>query len=196
MTSSKDELEFCVPFLGARKYLQGPSILEAVQEIHGHVECYDFRVRKTLINNRLILSSTSRDHINSDAVYNWKRGSDSGCYFIYSHPFIEPEVRVDFNEDAITDLATFGTNCITLDSPINFGLPTKVVSLNKFLLSKVWPIEREGRWVFVRMHVSEHLSPDSPLTISILRKIASQFIVRSAIHSNQRYIGTVDFVWR
>jgi hypothetical protein len=196
LTSQDNELEVFVPFLGSRTYLQGPSVLETIQQIFETFDSYSFKVRSTLSTNTLILSLVPRRSVLAAAEYHWIHGGHSRTCYIYSGSPIEPEMRSEFDENSITDFAVIDGDSVTLNTSVNFQLPTTIVSLNKYLLKKVWPISGAGRWVFIGLNITTPPIPDLLLTVKITSIIKSQFLVRSAAYSGRCNIGTVDFLWR
>ncbi|WP_141400486.1 hypothetical protein [Magnetospirillum sp. 15-1] len=195
MTTSPDT-PLVVPFLGARGYLQGPSMLEAIQGHRGIEPQFTFKVRSRFTTNRLDLCATPRDGVTPGAEYHWRNPTNSGCLLVYPGPALDPEQRAPFDETLITGPASIDGERISVDRQPPFGLPTVVVSLNKHLLHQIWPITQPGRWVFMALDMETTPDPAQTLSVVAEKRIASSLLARSSIHSGQRRIGTVDFIWR
>jgi len=185
-----------VPFLGARSYLQGPSILESIQKYHGPSSNFIFKVRAQFTSNTIDVTTMHRNGAMPGAEYHWRKDKSEGCLYIYPNVANDNEKRIEFNESLITNKSIIKNEAVSLMIDPKLGLATQIVSLNKHLLLNTWPMIKPGRWVFMAMQMREDHNSDKILSVAIEKKVPASLMARSLIRSGERNIGTLDFVWR
>jgi hypothetical protein len=183
-----------LPFLGSRTYLQGTTILDGLLPLVPANASLVVNFPQLLFTDRLIVRSEQDSASPACVVLKWRRGDERGAFLIYpSEPSRDP-VRIPYDEDSLVQLASFEADCVRLDTASPHSFAATIVSLQKALLHRVLPMSDPGRWLFVRLELSQVPKAFIPLELKLLQ-LASAKLARCEVRSSGEFTGILYFSW-
>lgn len=181
-----------LPFLGARTYLQGTTLLDALlPDVPAGAEL-TMRFGRLLTTDRVRVDHGEGDGGPPYAVLT----HSAGAHRLEVRP-LEPSpdiARVPYDEEALWARARFGAGEVALDAPSPHGFVASAVSLLKALLTREHPVARPGRWLFTGMDLPRVPEPWWPLTVARESLVAGR-MARAGLHVAGAPAGRIYFAW-
>lgn len=133
-----------LPFLGARQYLQGTTLLDALIVHANHPSKFSFKIEKPIHSNTVEVSKNSDGH---SAVLSF----DNKSLFVTERPLALPVSRESFDEQALVSHLEKQGNRFVL--PMDGISPVRgTVMAFKHTLLKYCPVPQcPGHWAFICM---------------------------------------------
>lgn len=187
-----------LPFLGARTYLQGTTLLSCLVRYMPADASFSFKVPRFIRTPRITISvSKQGDEAPEkwDAMLKWEKKGDTGVVYANAIPFEGEPVRVPFDESKVVSLAEFSKSEVLLSKESPYEFVTTIVSLNKaFLLRNVQGLG-QGQWVFTRLDMTS--LPDSSIGLRIVFEVGLQGtrITKSGVWIDDARLGELYFAW-
>lgn len=191
------DIEF--QFKGARKYIQGPDIFNAMMTLSNHLNPSNIRfTAHDFISSphcKLYLTEF-KDELNEVA------GIRARCQFaengvMYWLAVVQESgdtslaLRTEYDEGKITSLCTLDQERIVLTKQSPFTFIESVVSMNKYMHQQLFP-EAVGKWIFTRIDLDLNCNARDKLELHF-RHNMNYRLTKSDILVNGIKVGDIYF---
>lgn len=139
-----------LPFLDDRHYLHGTTLLEAVLEHAGNPHNFSFKIKKTILSNRIELSQ-------EDTEYAATLFFPGQKIFIKEVAPLLPIERERFNETSLARTVKKDGSLFVMPCGTPSSLRSMVLAFKHILLAHYALPSRPGRWVFVGLDADHFL---------------------------------------
>ncbi len=186
-----------LPFLGARDYLQGSTLFDALASRLGRASDISFRLSRLIRTDRVAIESIEPSGKDADrycATMTWsENGQRRWLGVVPDSPSELPE-RVSFDEQLIVRRARFSGPETYLADQGSETLVRTVVALNKALLQRLLLPPQPGQWLFVRLDLERYTERFGVLRLTKRTNVGFA-AVSSLIEADGASLGTVMFSW-
>jgi hypothetical protein len=190
--------EIQVPFLGQRKYIQGPSILLRLLEGVPEVGKFNFKVYHQISSDRISVTAadTTPSSDRPSALLTMGDGKDGNQWQLRPAPISENPPRDSYDETIIWDAAVIESSTISLGKASPYDYVATATSLNKRLLSQLHPSDQPGRWLFIGTALERLPRVWESMSVRLESYVASARCARSSLWCDGARIGVLDFAWK
>jgi hypothetical protein len=190
--------EVVVPFRGERDYVHSTSIVNLLMPFLGPTKAVSYRFSRLTGCNRLkalFLSATAESPSGAlfDAWWTWTDDTSAKVAFLEGGPSV-PEARAPYPEEEVIagwqllDNAAY----LAVGRNVGFTLADRVVALNKALLSNLFPLGRNQRFLATRLDWQGPLSPLGDVRLECHKVIGGTHYA-SRFWLDDAYAGLVHF---
>lgn len=160
-------MRFTVPFLGERKYVQGASVLDALDVLLSSARQIDVRFSRPMTRNVLEVVPDSKDSPCTIELTNIGGRQSFGVREVAENPQREP-----YDESAALSGAWFRDSQAGMKVR-NFA---DVVALNKAFLHRVSPPDPSKQYLFARLEIDDYPFPWGEIELAFATKAGPLFV--------------------
>jgi len=176
-----------LPFLGERNYLQGATLLEAVLKYAGNPQTFSFKIKKSILSNRVELS---KDDTQCAATLFFK---EQRIFIKEVNPLL-PINREQFDETSLARTIEKKENLFVMPYRMTSSLRSMILAFKHILLTHYALPSRPGRWAFVGLD-AEHFLFSNYDQIFFDRILCHSGMACCSVGFDTRLVATLYFAW-
>jgi hypothetical protein len=201
MKKPKNLIPLLMRYKGARNYLQGGDIYNAV--VAAVIEYYGpgsyagqlaFHRFATNQCNLFVVPSDEQPIVPEDRVCDGQFRGNKGNWTVWlvetDHPV---ESRYAFDEDEICATSVIGDKTVSATKALDYSPIEVAIALTKHLHNNLFPLDTK-RWIFAKLEFSRLFNPDDAgrIQINLLTNLHNR-ITKSELRSGDELIGYIYF---
>lgn len=195
----KNPMELRLPFLAARDYLHGTTLLDALLGQVPPGASTIFKINHMIPSDRVRavpVESLNRGALSEfAAVLTWRTSDSNGVLGVEALPSSACPERRPYPEELITQHVVHLGQTAIFEDQSPFNLVASLVPLHKALLGKHVPKDTDGQWLFTRIELDRMPAEFSRLVLEIRGVLLSGALVKSKISVDGDDIGFLYFSW-
>jgi hypothetical protein len=184
--------ELQLPFLGARTYLHGTTLFDAMSRHVPAGAALSFKISRRIDTDRIRVQAGSAE--GHDASLSWQQQDRTGSLSAFARPPSAALRRDAYDEAQVTRLASVHGETATLEGPAPFGFVQTLIPLFKVLLARKVVPTRPGQWMFTRLDLPCVPAAFAPLSLQ-LRGVVPNRLARAQISCAGAAAGELYFSW-
>jgi len=187
-------MESCLPFLGERNYLQGTTLFDAITDFIPRETAVDYRISGVFRTDRILVTADKYQG-ETGALLVTGSGTNKQKLFVSPLESSDKPERILFDETPVQNQMCIEGDSVSITHEAEHSFATTIVSLNKWFLKGILPIEGTGQWMFTRL--TAKYIPDEYSNIVLKKKavFSNGALVCSEVIVLGELIGDLYFSW-
>lgn len=186
-------------FLGARRYLQGSTLFDALCNYVPGEAKLTLKIGKAIRSDRVRVVSDELTGGNRSPAFSaflaWESQGAKGVFAVEALPPSENPVRKPYDESLVTDRVVYSDDAATFEGKSPFSFAATLTSVNKALLSRLVRSNDNGQWLLTRIELDHLPSTYDLLTLRRHSVLFGGQMVKSDIIADGQSTGAVYFSW-
>jgi hypothetical protein len=185
-------VELELPFLGARTYLHGTTLFDAMSGYVPAGAALSFKISRRIDSDRVRLQAGSAE--GHDASLSWQQQERAGSLSAFARAPSAAVRRDAYDEAQVSGRASAEGDTATLSECSPFGFVQTLIPLFKVLLARKVVPARPGQWMFTRLDLPRIPEPFTPLSLRLSGVVPNR-LARARISCAGNDAGEIYFSW-
>jgi hypothetical protein len=190
-------LEHALPLLGARTYLHGTTLFDALMQHVPQAATVSFTIPRRIDSDRvafIVEPGGDQQREGVSAKLAWRTDAGSGLIVVKPLPCSAEPRRVPYDEALVTDALVHGNRCVILEQASPFSFVATLIPMFKALLADATRPDSAGQWMFTRLDAKPPTQGFLPLQLKYEGMLGNS-LARSAVECRRQRVGTLYFSW-